>query len=83
MDGSKLKVLRELPYRVLPTCGLCRHSSFGRMGQWGTCGVHTYEHGKHTGNARQLSINVHGTCPSFQASEESVCLLEGFSEFFG
>jgi hypothetical protein len=87
MDANKLRVLRGLPYRVLPTCGLCRHGEFpppvGR--EWGTCHAHSYRHLKHSTQSgetlRQLSINRSGTCPSFAVDRERLHLLEGFAEF--
>lgn len=82
MDRRKLQVLQALPYRILSTCALCTHSMFGTHGEWGTCGLHDYEHGKHTGGKRQLSINRSGTCPSFQMDEKDFVALEGFRELF-
>lgn len=85
MDGNKLQVLRGLPYRVLPTCGLCRHSDFPQGREWGTCRAHAYRHQKHTAPSgeglRQLSINRSGTCPSFSMDDEAFHMLEGFTEF--
>lgn len=66
MDANKLKVLRALPYRINPCCALCQHGWFPKD-DWGTCELHTYEHEKHTGPRRQLSIYKQGSCPKFEA----------------
>lgn len=79
MDANKLKVLRELGYRILPTCSNCVHSFF-RQDEWGTCDANTYQHEKHTGDRRQLSIHESGTCPKFEMS--TVAHLGRFAEFF-
>lgn len=85
MDTNKLRVLRDLSYRVLPTCGLCRHGEFPVGREWGTCRAHSYRHLKHSAQSgetlRQLSINRSGTCPSFAVDGERLRQLEGFSEF--
>lgn len=81
MDVNKLRVLQGLPYRVLPTCALCRHGDFLSGREWGTCGAHAYRHAKHSGETlRQLSINRSGTCPSFSMDEGRLALLEGFAD---
>lgn len=79
MDASKLKVLRSLPYRVMPVCGLCLHGWFPKD-DWGTCSVHTYEHEKHTGPRRSLSIHKFGTCKKFEP-RPNLSHLGAFEEF--
>ena len=79
MDRNKLKVLRDLGYKVLPTCGLCRHSSFPQN-EWGTCSANKYQHLKHTGEMRDLSIHKSGTCPKFHADLALLEKLGGFYE---
>lgn len=78
MDGNKLKVLRQLGYRLLRTCGECTHSQFFQD-EWGTCAVNSYQHAKHTGEPRQLSIHQSGTCPKFE--RWSTAHLRHYAEF--
>lgn len=82
MDANKLKVLQDLPYRIQKTCGLCRHRLFVRDSPWGVCATQTYEHQKHTGAPRQLSIHRSGYCPKFEADPAALNYLEGFRAFF-
>ena len=80
MDANKLKVLRDLPYSIQKTCGLCVHGVFP-SNDWGTCQAHTYDHLKHTGEARQLSIFRYGSCPSFKLHEPLLTTIGAFKEF--
>lgn len=80
MDANKLQVLQDLPYTIPKTCGLCLHGEFPQN-DWGTCQVTQYEHQKHTGDARQLSILRFGSCPKFEADDQKVLLLGLFQEF--
>jgi len=81
MDENKKRRLVELLYRIRPCCGLCKHGSF-RPGQYfGMCGKNTYEHGKHTGPPRQLSISRYGVCLAPELDESRLQTLEGFGEF--
>jgi hypothetical protein len=79
MDPSKLKVLRKLPYKIQPCCGLCLHGWFPKD-DWGTCSTHTYEHEKHTEGRRSLSIYKFGTCTNFER-KPNLSYLGGFEEF--
>lgn len=79
MDPKKLAVLRSLPYRILPTCGLCLNADIRRGEAFGTCQRHSYEHVKHR-ELRQLSIHRSGTCPDFSWDQMQVRDLERFSE---
>jgi hypothetical protein len=82
MDANKLQVLRDLPYKVQPVCGLCVHGVFPTPNNdWGTCGVQQYEHKKHTGPARQLSIVKYGSCPNFEQDHAKTFQLGTFEEF--
>jgi hypothetical protein len=82
MDANKLQVLRDLPYTVAPVCGLCRHGVFPTPhNDWGTCAALTYEHKKHTGPARQLSIVKYGSCAKFEADPVKTSNLQHYLEF--
>ena len=81
MDLNKLKVLRELNYAINKVCSLCKHSNFHPNTNWGSCNLHEYEHLKHTGPARNLSIHKAGSCSSFEANEDELALLGAFEEF--
>lgn len=61
MDRNKLKVLQDIGYSIKKVCGNCLHGLFPQN-DWGTCAVTTYDHEKHTGPARQLSIHRTGHC---------------------
>lgn len=80
MDTNKLKVLRGLPYSIQKTCGLCTHGVFPNN-DWGTCQLHTYDHLKHTGEDRKLSIVRYGSCPSFEFHKPLEAMLGSFKEF--
>jgi hypothetical protein len=79
MDANKLVVLKDIGYTVQPTCGNCIHANIARGSKWGTCNIHTYLHQKHTGEERQLSINVSGRCQEWE-NEGLVAELEGFAQ---
>jgi len=81
MDANKLEVLRDLPFIVHRVCGLCRHGSFAPNTNWGTCGRTQYEHKKHTGPARQLSIVLFGSCARFEADQQKKEQLGAYQEF--
>jgi len=82
-DENKFDKLSEVGYTVRPCCGLCTHAQFGIF-EWGTCAKHTYQHKKHTGDPRQMSINVHGCCKDdFKVSPEKLAKkLQSFIGFF-
>jgi hypothetical protein len=84
MDDNKLELLRELPYTFHPVCGVCIYSNFMRGDElWSTCQKHTYEHKKHTGKPRGLSINRYGSCPSFVRKSGGNGELGAYEEFIG
>jgi len=63
-DPAKFEKLREIGYRIPVTCGTCDDGQFATaQALWGTCGRHLYQHGKHTGPARGVSVYRHGFCP--------------------
>lgn len=63
-DKNKLKVLQDINYKILRTCANCKHAELTEYNEWGTCKVHKYQHGKHTGDDRGVSIHKSGTCKS-------------------
>lgn len=65
-DENKFAKLREVGYKIPGLCAFCQCGDFTKTGAtWGTCSKHLYEHGKHTGEARGVSIHFLGSCPSF------------------
>ena len=80
-DANKLSKLREIGYKVPVTCGLCNLGCFAKGQDWGTCRLHQYEHLKHTGPARDVSIIRFGTCPLAEARPEVETMLGGHSIF--
>lgn len=83
MDQNKLKVLREIGYNVTPCCGLCVHGTFRAIkDDFGSCAAATYEHLKHTGDARQLSVLRYGKCADrFELDQTKVAMLGQWAEF--
>lgn len=82
MDLNKLAMLRGIGYRIPKSCGLCKHGVFVAASDWGSCAVHAYEHLKHTGPKRQLSIYRGGSCQDkFEPREEAGTVLGAYSEF--
>lgn len=69
VDGNKLKVLQELPYRIRDVCQSCRHSDFTSGGDFGYCAENIYNHLKHDGDEHFLSVHVTGWCPKYQRSK--------------
>jgi hypothetical protein len=82
-DPNKFKKLREIGYEIPITCGLCTYSRWNRISgpvTWGTCRLHEYQHAKHTGPPRGVSIVSSGTCPDAE-SGSAVLVLESHAEF--
>lgn len=79
MDANKLEVLVDVGYEISPACGICQYAEL--KGEWGTCNYHEYEHLKHTGPERQLSINRYGSCKDFKPSNIEM-RLGAYLEFF-
>lgn len=65
MDINKLKVLREIDYRIQSCCLDCKYGDFKPNTKWGVCLLHTYKHAKHTKEHRQLSIYKTGGCEHY------------------
>jgi len=75
-------MLGEVCYTVRACCEICTHGTFISTSMWGTCAKHTYEHKKHTGKPRQMSINRVGVCKTFDADESKLDRLQSFRNFF-
>jgi len=69
VDENKLKKLREIGYVVQGCCGLCKHSMFVSGRLFGSCYKHSYQHKKHTGSERPLSITQSGLCFDYEFNE--------------
>ncbi len=80
MDENKRQELHRIGYMILGSCGTCKHGDFPNN-DWGSCEVHTYEHLKHTGDRRHLSIHRSGWCKSFTVDAEKTALLGPFQEY--
>lgn len=76
MDQNKLKVLKDIEYKIQECCGLCAYGTFKPGTSFGTCSVQTYDHLKHTGPERNLSINRYGKCFTFKLVNEDVLAKE-------
>lgn len=81
MDNNKLKVLQDINYEIQKVCGNCKHSGIYGAAQYGTCKKKTYEHLKHIGPPRQLSIHVFGSCNSHEYMEGYAAVLTTWAEF--
>ena len=78
MDANKRETLLQLGYQIHPACGLCSHARFSQPGDFGVCALKAYEHQKHTGAPRQLSIHRYGACSDFARP----AFLGAWEEFF-
>ncbi|MFA5154795.1 MAG: hypothetical protein WC554_19775 [Clostridia bacterium] len=65
MDENKLKLLKEVDYKVVECCGICIYSKFEAERDFGVCLKHSYLHKKHTEQIRNLSIYRYGKCNHF------------------
>ena len=85
MDDNKLHKLREIGYTIRKCCGTCLHATFKGNSSWGTCGIFTYDHKKHTGggksSTRALSISTYGSCKSFEIEPFEEVNLDHYKEF--
>lgn len=81
MDANKLQVLQDIGYVVRDSCGSCINFDPGVASGWGVCTFHSYDHIKHTGVARQLSVNEAGWCPWFERDREDTALLGAYQQF--
>jgi len=82
MDANKLVELRKIGYSIPRTCGLCRHGVFVGAKDFGGCAIRQYDHLKHTGPPRQLSIFRGGSCTDkFEVDETKAAQLGAYREF--
>lgn len=73
MDANKRLELMKIGYAIQGTCGMCKHGFFPND-SFGTCAIHSYQHLKHTGDRRQLSVYAHGRCNHFELDEKAARL---------
>lgn len=66
MDENKLKVLKESGYTVFKSCGLCEHFRSGIGVNFGTCKIQIYDHLKHSGPPREISVTEYGGCQKWE-----------------
>ena len=77
MDENKLTKLKEIGYVVYRTCGTCRFANFTGLNDFSVCSKHDYSHLKHT-EMRSLSVNINGSCPSYEPDAKRLAKLHGF-----
>lgn len=84
-DQNKLDALAKAGFSIKATCGLCSHATIRVGSDWGTCSKIRYEHGKHTGPSRDVSIHRAGGCPLFEldAMDKDDLAKSGFDRFVG
>lgn len=83
MDENKLKMLKSMDYKIDPCCALCVYGIFrDPASAWGECCLFEYDHLKHTGQNRNVSVNRYGVCPLFVPSTTCSDRLDKFEEFF-
>lgn len=81
MDVNKRLKLVEVGYEIGPSCGTCKHGRFEYEERFGTCEVNEYQHLKHTGKPRKLSVYEFGRCPKFERAGWVEHAIHGFKEF--
>lgn len=82
MDANKDKRLEEIGYMMHKTCGLCSFYEGGKGSMFGVCKKQKYQHLKHIGEARDLSVNIFGSCLSFNWDNAKLAQLHGFQKYF-
>lgn len=80
-DENKFAKLREIGYSIQPCCGRCAFADLDYCEVWGTCGKHKYQHLKHTGEKRKVSIHMFGWCKDFAVNPENPYLFGAHAEF--
>lgn len=81
MDENKLAKLKEIDYKIRDTCHNCKHFKQTSDKFFGECLAHHYTHKKHTGEARQLSVYLGGTCNEHEFANEDLMMLHSFKQF--
>ncbi len=84
-DPAKLEALQAAGFKILPVCATCRFLDRAgpRNWAWGTCQIIKYRHEKHTGEARQATVHVAGSCDKHEMrGGHSIGLCDaGFGRF--
>jgi hypothetical protein len=62
MDKNKEKKLKKIGYIIPEVCGTCLHSDIKPGQDFGTCGLISYNHLKHSTDVRDLTIYRGGRC---------------------
>ena len=77
-DPNKLAKQKEVVFKILPTCGICRFGYF-TFSKYGGCRKFDYQHEKHT-DIKQMGIHIAGSCPSFEMDKvvEGSLVSSGF-----
>ena len=84
MDKNKLKVLQDIDYKVQRTCGNCDWfvgDSYTKSIMFSTCSKHTYEHKKHIGPERKLSVHRDGVCDKHEWNGNALNFMHSYSQF--
>ena len=84
MDENKLEVLRAIKYKIRAACGSCQYGKFRGGSDFGVCLLRAYDHRKHAGAPRQLSIYRYGGCGEYaisQLADLELCADGGGEEF--
>jgi len=80
-DANKFQRLREVGYTIPVTCGLCIHRDFANpRADWGQCKHVKYQHLKHTGPLRGVSIHRTGLCTHATLDPALLGALASFEE---
>lgn len=81
MDANKQRKLVEIGFTIPATCGLCEHFMAAPGAEWGVCKNHQYEHLKHTGPPRDLSVPRSGSCPDWVGAGNVSMRLKNYVVF--
>lgn len=81
MDRNKLKVLKEIGYKIPDACWNCKYSVIIKGNEFGQCQLFLYPHAKHTGEPRVLSVHRGGHCDQYERSESKTLHIHGFAQF--
>lgn len=81
MDMNKRQELLNIEYSIQGNCSNCEHGRFDHKAAFGVCSLHSYQHLKHTGDKRQLSVYAHGRCPKFELEDGKKAQLGLWQEF--
>jgi hypothetical protein len=80
MDKNKLAKLEQIGYSFNNCCAICAHGVFRPNTMFGACVLHNYDHLKHTGPTRDLSIHMLGGClEGFSLGDNKLHILDQFA----